>query len=151
MAKNNSTTDALSLLREDHQKVKQAFEDFEKLGDQAYSSKKKLADAICQDLERHTKIEEEIFYPAFRKAIKGAKPLTDEAEVEHSTAKDLIKQIKKMDAKDELFSAKVKVLGEYITHHVKEEEEEMFPLMRKTEVDLEALGGQLFARKQQLS
>lgn len=151
MTESKSKTDALTLLQEDHQKVKKAFEEFEGLGNQAYSSMKSLADNICQDLERHTRIEEEIFYPAFRKAVKDAKPLADEAVVEHSTAKELIGQIRRMDAKEDLFAAKVKVLGEYVNHHVQEEEEEMFPLLRKTEVDLEALGGQLAERKQELT
>lgn len=149
---NKSTKkDALTLLRDDHQKVKKAFKEFEKLGDQAYSSKKDLAEDICQELEQHTKIEEEIFYPAFQKKTKGSKPLINEAVVEHGTAKDLIKQIRKMDAKDELFTAKVKVLGEYVNHHIKEEEEEMFPQFEKANIDLLALGEEMAERKQQLA
>lgn len=150
MAK-STATDALSLLREDHEKVKKAFREFEKLGDQAYSSKKKLAENICRDLEQHTKIEEEIFYPAFQRKTKGEKSLVNEAVVEHGTAKDMIRQIRKMDAKDELFSAKVKVLGEYVNHHIKEEEEEMFPQLEKANIDLLALGEKMAERKQKFT
>lgn len=147
----NTATDALTLLREEHRKVQKAFEEFEQLGDQAYKSKKELAESICKDLEQHAQIEEEIFYPVFQRRIKGAKPLVAEAVVEHGTAKDLIKQIRQMDAKDELFSAKVKVLGEYVNHHIKEEEEEMFPELEKAEIDLLTLGEELVERKQQLA
>lgn len=143
--------DALTLLRDDHQKVKKAFKEFENLGDQAYSSKKNLAEDICHELEQHTKIEEEIFYPAFQTKTKGSKPLINEAVVEHGTAKDLIKQIRKMNAKDELFTAKVKVLGEYVNHHIKEEEEEMFPKLEKADIDLLSLGEKMTERKQQLA
>ncbi len=142
--------DALSLLKEDHKNVKTAFEEFKSLGDQAYKSKKKLADHICSELEIHTQIEEEIFYPAFRKAVTGSTPLANEAKVEHDSSKELIREIKGMKAEDELFDAKVTVLSEYINHHVKEEENEMFPLMRKTSVDLTELGARMEARKQEL-
>lgn len=147
----DDSKDALSLLREDHANVKKAFAEFEQLGDRAYASKKRLADDICKDLELHTRIEEEIFYPAVRRALKDARPLLDEAVVEHGTAKDLIKQVQDMDATAELFTATVKVLSEYINHHVKEEEQEMFPLLRKTDLDLKALGEELSARKQELA
>ena len=143
--------DAVSLLKADHQKVKKAFEEFKNLGDQAYKTKKKLADDICEDLEIHTRLEEEIFYPEFRKAVTGSKPLANEAKVEHDSAKELIRQIKEMNAEDDLFDAKVTVLSEYIDHHVKEEEEEMFPLLKKTSVDLTDLGKRMEARKQELA
>lgn len=143
--------DAISLLKADHKNVKKAFKEFSSLGDQAFKTKKKLADEICADLELHTRIEEEIFYPEFRKAVTGAKPLINEAKVEHDSAKELIKQIKSMKAEDELFDAKVTVLSEYIDHHVKEEENEMFPLLNKTSVDLTELGKRMEARKQELT
>ena len=146
-----SQKDAISLLKADHQKVKKAFDEFKKLGDKAYKTKKKLADDICADLELHTQLEEEIFYPAFRKAVSGSKPLANEAKVEHDSAKELIRQIKEMEAEDELFDAKVTVLSEYIDHHVKEEEDEMFPLMKKASTDLNELGKALEERKQELA
>lgn len=142
--------DAISLLKEDHQNVKSAFKEFHGLGAQAYKTKKSLADQICKELVVHTQIEEEIFYPEFQKAVKASKGLVNEAKVEHDTAKDLIDQIRKMDAKDELFDAKVTVLSEYVDHHIKEEEDEMFPLLKKTTVDLAALGKQMEERKKEL-
>ncbi len=143
--------DAISLLKADHQKVKKAFKEYQELGDQAYKSKKKLADDICTDLEIHTQIEEEVFYPEFRKAVSKSKSLADEAKVEHDSCKELIKQIKDMDAKDDLFDAKLLVLSEYVNHHVKEEEDEMFPPMKKASVDLDELGERLETRKQELA
>ena len=142
--------DAISLLTNVHQKVTKAFEEYKKLGDKAFKTKKKLSMNICTDLEVHTQIEEEILYPEFRKAVKDAKPLADEAKVEHDSAKELIQQIKSMDAEDDLFDAKVTVLSEYIDHHVKEEEDEMFPLLKKASIDLNELGKRMDARKQEL-
>lgn len=144
-------TDALSLLKQDHRKVKDAFAKFEELGPQAFKTKKSLADQICQELEIHTKIEEEIFYPEFQKAVKDSKDMLNEAKVEHDAAKDLIKQIRKMEGSEELFDAKVKVLSEQVSHHIKEEEDEMFPLLKKTSVDLSSLGEQMERRKTELS
>lgn len=146
-----SQKDAISLLKADHQKVKKAFEEFKKLGDQAFKTKKKLADDICADLELHTQLEEEIFYPAFRKAVSGSRPLANEARVEHDSAKELIQQIRDMKAEDDLFDAKVTVLSEYIDHHVKEEENEMFPLFKKSSTDLNDLGKRIEERKQELA
>ncbi|MDB5764685.1 MAG: hemerythrin [Herminiimonas sp.] len=142
----SNSKDAIALLTDDHKMVKAAFKEFEDLGDRAYVSKKKLADEICAALTRHASAEEEIFYPAVRKAVKEGGDLVDEATVEHASAKDLIAQIQQMSAEDDLFDAKVKVLSEQIEHHVKEEEEEMFPKARKASLDLAALGEQIAAR-----
>jgi hemerythrin superfamily protein len=102
--------------------------------------------SVQRSLTRHASAEEEIFYPAVRKAVKEGGDLVDEATVEHASAKDLIAQIQQMSAEDDLFDAKVKVLSEQIEHHVKEEEEEMFPKARKSSLDLAALGEQIAAR-----
>jgi hemerythrin superfamily protein len=142
--------DAIALLKQDHANVKAMFKEFEELGDRAFASKKKLADKICLELTKHATAEEEIFYPAVRAASKEAEDLLDEATVEHSSAKDLIAQIGEMDPHDDLFDAKVKVLGEYINHHVKEEEGEMFPLAKKASLDLQALAGEIEARKDEV-
>ena len=106
----------------------------------------KLAAEICLALTVHAKIEEEIFYPAARAAIKSA-DLLNEAEVEHATAKKLITELQKMKASDKLFDAKITVLGEYIDHHVEEEESELFREVGKSDLDLKALGAQLAERK----
>jgi len=138
--------DALSLLIDDHEAVKAMFEQYEGLGDRANVSKHKLALQICEALTKHTMIEEEIFYPAVRKAIKD-EDLMDEALVEHASAKDLIAQIQAMEPGDDLFDAKIKVLSEMIEHHVEEEETEMFPKVRNSKLDLEELGEEMAARK----
>lgn len=139
--------DAIKLLKDDHREVKAYFKDYESLEDDA--EKQALADKICLALTVHAQIEEEIFYPAAREAIDDD-DLLDEAEVEHASAKQLIAEIQAMRAGDRLFDAKVKVLGEYIEHHVEEEESEMFPESRESELDLKALGTQLAARKEEL-
>ena len=145
---NTKSNDAISLLMKDHKDVKAMFELFEGLTDRSKVSKKKIADQICHALTIHTHIEEEIFYPAVRQAIKDD-DMMDEALVEHASAKELIVQILDMDAGDDLFDAKVKVLSEQIEHHVREEEDEMFPKVRKTPLDLAALGEEMAARKEQ--
>ncbi|MTV39366.1 hemerythrin domain-containing protein [Duganella radicis] len=139
--------DAIALLTQDHENVKALFEQYEELGDRAHVSKHKLALQICQELTKHTMIEEEIFYPAVRQAIKDD-DIMDESLVEHASAKDLIAQIQSMEPGDDLFDAKVKVLSEMIDHHVEEEEGEMFPKVRKTKLDLEELGEAMAARKE---
>ncbi len=141
--------DAIALLTEDHENVKAMFEQYEELGDRAHVSKHKLALQICEALTKHTMIEEEIFYPAVRQAIKE-EDMMDEAIVEHASAKDLIAQIQSMEPTDDLFDAKVKVLSEMIEHHVEEEEGEMFPKVRKAKLDLEELGETMAARKEQI-
>jgi iron-sulfur cluster repair protein YtfE (RIC family) len=144
--------DAIALLIDDHELVKSLFEQYEGLGDRALVTKKKLATQICTELTIHATVEEEIFYPAARAAGgKDQDELVDEATVEHASAKDLIAQIMEMDAGEDLFDAKVKVLSELIEHHVKEEEEEMFPKARKDGLDLAALGQQMAERKAELT
>jgi hemerythrin superfamily protein len=143
------TQDAITLLTEDHEHVKSMFEQYEELGDRAHVSKQKLALQICEELTKHATAEEEIFYPAVRAATKDDDML-DEAVVEHASAKDLIAQIISMDPTDDLYDAKVKVLGELIDHHVKEEESEMFPKARKAKLDLMALGEAIAARKEEI-
>lgn len=144
--------DACDLLDADHKAVKKMFNEFEKLTESRGNTREKkrmLADQICQELTVHAQIEEEIFYPAIRKAIKDELMMA-EAEVEHMSAKDLIAQIQEMEAGDALFDAKVMVLGEYIDHHVKEERNEMFPKARASKVDLVKMRDALQARKEEL-
>jgi hemerythrin superfamily protein len=139
--------DAIALLRADHRNVQDLFDQFEKArGD---DRKAELAHEICSELKVHAQIEEEIFYPAARRALKE-QDLIDEAAVEHASAKDLIAQIEQAQAGDELFDAKVIVLGEYIKHHVKEEQNQLFPKLKKTKLDLKTLGEQLAERKEAL-
>jgi hemerythrin superfamily protein len=142
--------DAIALLTADHREVHEMFEQFEQLGDRARATKEKLKEKICKALIAHTTIEEEIFYPAVRGQIEDGEDMVDEAVVEHAAAKDLIQQLQEMDPDDELFDAKVKVLGEQIDHHVEEEEKEMFPKVKKSGLDLLALGQEMAMRKQDL-
>jgi hypothetical protein len=142
-------TDAIALLKADHRKVEDLFEQFAATGGSA--SKKKLAHQICTELKIHTMLEEEIFYPSFRGKIED--DTLDEAYVEHDGAKLLINDIEKGEPGDDFYDAKVKVLSEEIKHHVHEEEargEGMFSQCRDTDVDLVALRDQMLARKQEL-
>jgi hypothetical protein len=139
--------DAIKLLKMDHEKVQKLFKDFEKTDNNR--RKQEIAATICAELTVHTAIEEEIFYPAAREVLEES-DLMDEAVVEHTSAKELISQIEAGSPGDELWDAKVIVLGEYIEHHVKEEHKEMFPKVKKSGIDLKALGQLLEARKKEL-
>ena len=142
--------DAIAMLTADHKKVKNLFADFDKLKDAGSDEDKaSIVDQICNELKIHTELEEEIFYPAVRKAINDG-DLMDEALVEHAGAKDLIAQLEDARPEDDLYDAKVTVLGEQINHHVKEEEGDMFPKAKKAKVDTEALGATMLKRKNAL-
>lgn len=144
--------DACDFLDADHKAVKKLFAEYEKLAEARGNSKEKkrqLADKICRELIVHTQLEDEIFYPAVRKAIKD-NLMMGEAEVEHSSAKDLIAQIQELSPGDTLYDAKVIVLGEYVDHHVKEERNEMFPKARASKIDLVKMRDVLQARKEEL-
>lgn len=148
-AAKTASQDAIALLKADHREVEDLFEQFEK----SRSDKKKLelATKICTALKVHTQIEEEIFYPAFLEASDDT-DLHHEAVIEHDGAKKLIVEIEASGPEDEYFDAKVKVLSEMIKHHVKEEEQRdgMFAEARKSDMDLDALGAELAARKKEL-
>ncbi|WP_342249984.1 hemerythrin domain-containing protein [Sphingomonas sp. OTU376] len=142
-------TDAIALLKADHRKVEDLFEQYD--GASGSVAKKKLAHQICVELKIHTMIEEEIFYPAFKGKIED--DMLDEAYVEHDGAKVLINDIEAGSPEDDFYDAKVKVLSEEIKHHVHEEEmpsEGMFAQCRKTDVDLVALRDAMLERKQEL-
>ncbi|CAN5116797.1 hemerythrin domain-containing protein [soil metagenome] len=141
--------DAVALLKADHKKVADLFAMFEAAkGD---DKKQALAEQICMELTIHTKIEEDIFYPACEGKVE--EDLLKEAYVEHDGAKVLIAEIEAGDPSDEFYDAKVKVLSEEIEHHVEEEEkrvEGMFAQARKAGLDMDALGEQMAAEKEQL-
>lgn len=139
--------EATAMLRADHKLVSGLFEEFEKT--KSDSKKKKLVDQICKELTVHAQLEEEIFYPAFKAALRD-KELVPEANVEHQSVKDLIAQVEGVEPFGEDYDAKVKVMGEFVKHHVKEEQNEMFPKAKNSKLDLMALGQQMFARKQEL-
>ena len=139
--------EAIALLRADHKAVDALFAEYEKA--RAPSKKKQLVSKICTELSVHAQVEEEIFYPAVKKALKD-KELVPEAIVEQATMKDLIAQVEGKEPDGEMFDAKVKVLSEYVKHHVKEEHTEMFPKAKGTKLDMLALGGQMAERKRAL-
>lgn len=143
---------AIEMLTDDHHQVKAMFEEYEDLaGDDSRDDEKlTLVQQICHELTVHAQIEEEVFYPAARKALDD-EDLIDEAVVEHAGIKDLIEELKAMEPSDELFDAKVTVLKEYVEHHVKEEEEELFPKAKKaSDFDEDDIGAQLADRKEEL-
>lgn len=141
--------DAVTILKQDHRKVEELFSEFEKAkGD---GRKQKLALEICKELIVHTKLEEEIFYPACEGKVEEDD--LKEAFVEHDAAKVLIAEIEAGSPSDEFYDAKVKVLSEEIEHHVKEEEQRLvgiFSQAKRNGVDMDALGEQIAARKAEL-
>lgn len=138
--------DAIALLKQDHRTVEALFDQFE---DAEEHEQSQLAERICNMLTVHAQIEEEILYPTAKQAFEDEEEqdLVNEAAVEHQSAKDLIAKIEGMTPDDEAFKASVKVLGEYVKHHVKEEENELFAALKKTDVDLKEMGAQLADRK----
>jgi hemerythrin superfamily protein len=141
--------DAVALLKADHRKVEDLFEKFEKA--KSTAQKKSLVQEICTELTIHAMIEEEIFYPACTGEIE--EDLVKEAYVEHDGAKVMIAELLGSAPDDEFYDAKVKVLSEEIKHHVKEEEkrsEGIFAQAREAGLDMDALGDELAARKQEL-
>lgn len=146
-AAHDDAPSAIELLKQDHREVEGFFEEYQELTDSR--AKAQLAAKICLALTVHAQVEEELFYPAARKATKDD-DLLDEATVEHASAKHLIAQIESMKVGDDLYDAKVKVLGELVEHHVKEEEDELFPEAKAAKMDLAALGTAMAERKSQL-
>jgi hemerythrin-like domain-containing protein len=136
------------MLKDDHDKVKGLFEKFQSA--RSDDKKAELAEMICHELTIHTQLEEEIFYPAVSEAI-DAEDVMDEALVEHGSAKELIEALEQMAPGDELFDAKVTVLGEWVRHHIREEQNEMFPQVRNSDLDLNELAERLRARKEELT
>jgi hemerythrin superfamily protein len=144
--------DAISFLMGEHKKVKNLFAEFAKLakGEDNEAAKEGIVRQICDALTVHAQIEEEIFYPAVRAAIDDDE-LMDEADVEHSGAKNLIAQLIEITPEDDdHYDAKVTVLSEMIDHHVKEEEGKMFPKVKKAKVDTSELGQELIQRQAEL-
>jgi len=139
--------DAIALLRADHKLVSALFAEYEKA--RTTSKKKTLVSQICIELSIHAQVEEEIFYPAVKKALKD-KEMIPEATVEHATLKALIGQVEGVQPDGEMFDAKIKVMSEYVKHHVKEEQNEMFPKAKATKLDMVDLGSRIAERKKML-
>jgi hemerythrin superfamily protein len=146
------TQDVLHLLAEDHKKVLKMFEEFEKLqkkNDEDEEAIQLLVETACAELTIHAQVEEEVFYPAAREAIDDM-DLLDEAEVEHASARQLITELASMQPSDDLYAAKFTVLGEYVKHHIQEEEKELFPKIKKSDLDLMELAEEVRERKLEL-
>ena len=139
--------DAVALLRADHETVSALFEQFEKT--RSPVKKQLIAAEVCKELTVHAALEEEIFYPAAKLALKDTE-MVPEALVEHDGVKKLIAEIEGSKAEGEMFDARVKVLSELVKHHVKEEQNELFPAVKKTSMDLKELGARLVARKAEM-
>lgn len=146
-SRKNRMPDPVSMLTEDHRKVQKLFKQFEKLEDA--SEKERLARRICAELEVHTTLEEEIFYPFARECL-DEQDLLDEAEVEHTSAKELIEKIESGRPGSDLYDAQVKVLGEYVNHHIREEEEELFPKLKRFQAELAVPGVAMMERQDEL-
>jgi hemerythrin superfamily protein len=143
---------AIDLLKKDHREVEALFKEFEELEDNAEAAEQ-VIETACTELKIHDRIETEIFYPALREAAEQEEiaDLLDEAEVEHDTVRELIEKLEGMDPTDGKRHAHFTVLSEYVKHHVKEEEKEMFPKVKKLKLlDLKALGEEMKERKQAL-
>jgi hemerythrin superfamily protein len=149
-----NTGDAIALLRADHEEVDRLFQQYESATSSA--QKKDLISKICSELTVHAQIEEEIFYPAVKSILKGGKEeqeLVPEAKVEHSAIKSLIAEVEGVESEeemDEMIDARIKVMCEYVRHHVKEEQEKIFPKVQAAKLDTARLGRQLAERKAEL-
>ncbi|HEY4126250.1 MAG TPA: hemerythrin domain-containing protein [Rhizomicrobium sp.] len=142
--------DAIALLKSDHREVEKLFAQFEKA--KAPDRKRAIVGKFCDALTVHAKIEEEIFYPQARDALsRKGDDLLDEAEIEHEGIKRLVSELKNADPNENLYDARVTVLTEYVKHHVKEEEGDLFPKVKKSDLDTQKVGAELAARKEALS
>lgn len=151
-SRNNSKarSEVLEMLKEDHARVKKAFRDAQKLDAEEDSQElQMIVEQTCAELEVHARLEEELFYPAVREAIKDTE-LMEEAEIEHGSAKALIAQLREMTPEDDKYAAMFKVLGEYVKHHIKEEEKEMFEQLNRSSIEWEELQQQMLTMRETL-
>ena len=145
--------DAIEMLTEDHQRVQKLFKRFEKIEREDEESLRDLVDRAIGELQVHSMLEEELFYPAVRAQINDdeGEDLLNEAEVEHEAVDELIAKLQELEAGDPMYSAYFTVLTEYVKHHVKEEERELFPRVRKLQdLDLEQLGRDMDTRREEI-
>lgn len=141
---NPKSLGAIKILLADHKLVSDLFKEYEST--KSVGKKKLIVSEICKELSVHAQVEEEILYPTFKQASKD-KVLVPEAKVEHATVKDLIAQVEGKEQDGEMYDTKIKVLSEYVKHHVKEEQNEMFPKAKESKLDLIELGTKIATRK----
>lgn len=147
----SARNEIIEMLKTDHKRAKKNFRDFEKLDpDEDAEQCRAIVEETCAMLTVHARLEEECFYPQVRQGLEEP-DLVDEAEVEHQTAKDLIAQLQGMSPGDEKYAARFTVLGEYIQHHVKEEEGEMFPQVSRAKLDWDSMLRQMTERRAELT
>jgi hypothetical protein len=144
--------DVLSMLEQDHKKVQKLFKEFEKKHRADPERAREIVEQACTDLEVHAALEEELFYPTVRDAMENEEDqeLIAEALVEHDSAKQLIAQLRELDADDARYAATFIVLGEYVNHHIEEEQGEMFKRVRKLDLDLSELAQEMKLRRQHM-
>jgi hemerythrin superfamily protein len=143
--------DALALLEADHRAAEKLFDAFKQAGDDDLEAKSALAQRACEELTVHTMLEEELLYPAAQEALPDSDKVdVEEAYVEHYLVKTLIARFEKLKAGDKGFDATFKVMSEMVGHHVEEEEQELFPELRQSKLNLGALGEKLAKRKAEL-
>lgn len=147
---NSSSPDALDILTEDHQKIIRLFDEFRSIREHADDeTRQTLVEVACTKLVIHAQIEEELLYPALRAAFEDAL-LVDEAEVEHIVARQLIAELESMHPDDERYDAKFNVLGEYVRHHIEEEQTKLFPAIKASGMDLATLSEEILQRRTEL-
>lgn len=149
-AGSTARNEIIAMLKDDHKRVKKAFREFEKLDPHEDPERcQELVTMTCGDLEVHTTLEEELFYPAARGCL-GDEELIDEAEVEHESVKHLIAELRDMSPEDQKYAATFKVLGEYVAHHIREEENEIFPQLANAKFDWQELQAEMIDRRAEL-
>lgn len=157
MARNqgsSETRDAIDLLLDDHKRVQKLFSDFEDVDRDDAEAVQELVETACMELQIHSILEEEIFYPAVRAQVddedRDNQDLLNEAEVEHETVDDIIAKLQELEPDDAMYAAYFNVLAEYVKHHVGEEERELFPAARTMDIDLQQLGEDMHTRREEL-
>ena len=143
-----NSSNAITILKEDHEKVKELFDRFEETDGSA--TKAKIVSQALLELKVHATVEEELFYPAVRQQIEDEEGIMDEADKEHHVAKILIAELEKMTGDEDHWEAKFVVLAESVRHHIKEEEGKMFKEAKKTDIDFDELGSRMARLKQKL-
>jgi hemerythrin superfamily protein len=148
---NGGDHSAIDMLLQDHKRVQKLFKDFEKMDRADEDAVRELVETACLELQIHSMLEEEIFYPAVRAQAQGeSEDLLNEAEVEHEAADDLIARLHELEPDDPMYCAYFSVLAEYVKHHVKEEEHELFPRAEKMKLDLRKLAEDMRVRREEL-
>lgn len=146
--------DAIDLLTDDHKRVQKLFDDFENVDRDEAEAVQELVETACMELQLHSMLEEEIFYPAVRAKADdddaAIQDLLNEAEVEHETVDDLVAKLQELEPDDAMYAAYFNVLAKLVKQHVSEEEDDLFPAVRAMDLDLQQLGEDMHARREEL-